>query len=89
MAGRAGRAVYRTRAWALARAEVLARAGRRCEACGRLGRLEVHHRQALENGGAPYAPDNLQALCRDCHQRAHGRREPDEWDRELARLRRP
>lgn len=42
-------------------------AGWRCEACGRSGRLEVDHKTRLEAGGAPYDPENLQALCRGCH----------------------
>ncbi len=30
--------------------------------------LDVHHRIALRDGGAPYDPDNLEALCRPCHR---------------------
>ena len=32
--------------------------------CGRAGRFEAGHIVLLEWGGAPYALDNLQALCR-------------------------
>ena len=57
--------------WERTRQRALERAGRRCERCGRPGRLEVHHKTALEDGGAPYAPDNLRVLCRDCHLAEH------------------
>ena len=43
------------------------RAGWRCEGCGRAGRLEVDHKQAVQNGGDEWDFENLQALCRGCH----------------------
>ena len=55
------------RRWALVRRLVFDRDGWRCRACNRAGRLEVHHRVALEDGGEPYALGNLCALCRPCH----------------------
>ena len=74
--------------WLEARAEALDRAGYQCERCQRPGRLEVHHREALQDGGAPYAQSNLEVLCRDCHIRASGflpvRGRP-EWQRRLKR----
>jgi 5-methylcytosine-specific restriction enzyme A len=30
---------------------------------------EVHHRQAMENGGDEYAIDNLISVCKPCHSR--------------------
>ena len=55
------------------RAEVFARAGHRCENCGRPGHqagLDPSHRIAASRGG-PWALWNLAALCRDCHRYAH------------------
>ena len=47
------------------------RAGWRCERCGAPGKLEAHHKQPLHRGGAPYALDNGECLCRGCHIRHH------------------
>ncbi len=30
---------------------------------------EVHHKVAMEDGGAPYALDNVVSTCRPCHSR--------------------
>ena len=57
--------------WRRARREVLDRDGWRCKQCGRAGRLDVHHVRALEHGGDRYTPENLAALCRACHLKAH------------------
>ena len=63
---------YRTadhRAW---RAEVIRRAGGRCEApeCGRAEpRMFADHRVELRDGGAALDPDNGQCLCGSCHTR--------------------
>ena len=69
---------------------VLARDGYRCRACGRAGRLEADHVTPLDRGGAPFDPDNMQALCRGCHiakTRAENRRpvdpERESWRRVL------
>ncbi len=44
-----------------------------CQGCGATGvALELHHR-VPEAGGGRNEPDNLLALCRPCHDRAHGR----------------
>ena len=56
------------RRWELLRQVVLDRAGWRCQACGRAGRMEVDHVRPLRHGGEPYALDNLQALCGGCHK---------------------
>lgn len=57
--------------WQRARRECFERDGWRCVSCGRAGRLECHHRTALEKGGAPYALDNLETRCKDCHIEEH------------------
>jgi len=46
---------------------VLARAGGRCQACGRGGRLDVHHVIKRSRGGSDWDLDLLVALCRRCH----------------------
>lgn len=42
-----------------------------CQACHDKGRLseatEVDHIVAIEDGGEPYDPNNLQSLCKRCH----------------------
>ena len=55
------------RRWAAVRRAVFKRDRWRCCRCGRPGRLECHHIRALADGGARYAPDNLETLCRSCH----------------------
>ena len=54
--------------WALQRLKIMARDLWRCCKCGRAGRLECDHVVPLHKNGAPYDPDNLQALCTDCHR---------------------
>ena len=53
--------------WARLRLEVLDRDKWRCVACGRRSRLEIDHRTSMNRGGDPYALENLQTLCRQCH----------------------
>ena len=48
------------RRWVAVRRQVLDRDGWRCQQCGRAGKVEVDHIEALEDGGDPWAPDNLQ-----------------------------
>ncbi|MXX24361.1 MAG: HNH endonuclease [Caldilineaceae bacterium SB0668_bin_21] len=55
------------RRWERLRRMVLDRDGWRCRSCGRAGRLEVDHIEALHLGGDPWDPDNLQSLCGGCH----------------------
>ena len=73
MAGQLARRVYQSRRWRLLRRLVLDLAGWRCQRCGRAGRLEVHHRVALAEGGAAFDPANLEAVCRPCHFGRHGK----------------
>ena len=56
--------------WRRVRREVLDRDGWRCRSCGKAaGRFEVDHVKPVVDGGAAYALDNLQPLCRPCHFR--------------------
>ena len=61
------------REWERVRRIVLARDGWRCAKCGKPGKLEVHHRRPLRDGGAAYDPDNCEAHCVRCHVEAHRR----------------
>ena len=53
--------------WAHTRFLAFNRANFRCEKCGKAGKLEAHHKVALDSGGSPYDPANVETLCRDCH----------------------
>ena len=61
---------YRSRLWKQRRAQALHRSGFRCERCGQPGRLEVHHKIRIADGGADEL-DNLECLCRRCHFAEH------------------
>jgi len=56
------------------------RAGYRCQRCGGAGRLELHHRHHVADGGVD-DPANLEVLCRRCHPSEHSSRDPArrEW----------
>lgn len=64
--------------WSRARRQVFKRDRYRCVLCGKAGRLECDHVRPLAKGGAPYDPENLRTLCRDCHIQAtaKGNRRP-------------
>jgi 5-methylcytosine-specific restriction endonuclease McrA len=51
--------------------EILERDGWRCQLCGSLRGLEVHHVQQRSHAGDDCEP-NLITLCSDCHRRIHG-----------------
>jgi len=53
--------------WQAIQSEVRLRAGWRCQACGRRGRLDVHHVIKRSHGGSDFDLDRLVALCRSCH----------------------
>jgi len=50
--------------------EILKRDGWRCQACGSLSGLEVHHIQRRSQLGSD-SDGNLITLCSDCHQAVH------------------
>jgi 5-methylcytosine-specific restriction endonuclease McrA len=53
--------------WQAIQSEARSRAGWRCQACGRRGRLDVHHVIKRSRGGSDFDLDRLVALCRACH----------------------
>ena len=53
--------------WCEIRAQVLARAQWRCQACRVRTRLEVHHVVKRAQGGSDFDLDRLVALCPACH----------------------
>ena len=63
--------VWKQARWAATRRRLFDRDGWRCQKCGRPGRLEAHHLQPLEDGGAVFALQNLLTLCRGCHIALH------------------
>lgn len=55
------------------RAQVVERAGGRCERCGRPCRQsgEAHHKVKRSQGGK-WTLENIEFICRTCHGLAHG-----------------
>jgi 5-methylcytosine-specific restriction endonuclease McrA len=51
--------------------KVLARDGWKCQACGSMQHLQVHHKQFRSHAGND-SEENLITLCNDCHKAAHG-----------------
>jgi 5-methylcytosine-specific restriction endonuclease McrA len=54
------------------RQQILRRDGWRCQSCGTMSSLEVHHRKFRSHSGAD-SEENLITLCAACHARVHGR----------------
>ena len=52
------------------RRQVLRRDGWRCQFCGTMSNLEVHHQQFRSHSGED-SEGNLITLCAACHRRAH------------------
>ena len=50
---------------------ILKAAKARCERCGTTNILTINHKKPLAQGGTNEA-ENLQILCRKCHNRFHG-----------------
>lgn len=68
---------YKSKAWLVARNIKTNATQGKCERCGAVGE-EVHHkiRLMVENVNDVYISlnqDNLELLCRDCHNDEHGR----------------
>ncbi len=54
------------------RQQILRRDGWRCQSCGAMSNLEVHHREFRSDSGAD-SEENLITLCTTCHARVHCR----------------
>jgi 5-methylcytosine-specific restriction endonuclease McrA len=52
------------------RQQILRRDGWRCQFCGTMSNLEVHHREFRSHSGAD-SDENLITLCTACHAGAH------------------
>jgi ATP-dependent DNA helicase RecQ len=52
------------------RQQILRRDGWRCQLCGTMSNLEVHHREFRSHSGSD-SEENLITLCSGCHARAH------------------
>lgn len=68
---------YKSETWKLAREIKIRKVDCRCERCGGIG-IEVHHRHRLtvdnvEDTSISINPDNLELLCKDCHNKEHRR----------------
>ena len=50
--------------------EILQRDGWRCQLCGSMRGLEVHHLQRRSQSGVD-SEDNLLTLCSGCHRKVH------------------
>ena len=53
------------------REEVLRRDNWRCQSCGAMSNLEVHHKEFRSHLGED-SEENLITLCTGCHGRVHG-----------------
>jgi 5-methylcytosine-specific restriction endonuclease McrA len=53
------------------RQEILRRDGWRCQSCGTMSNLEVHHKQLRSHSGYD-SEENLITLCSTCHASVHG-----------------
>jgi 5-methylcytosine-specific restriction endonuclease McrA len=54
------------------RQQILRRDGWRCQSCGAMSSLEVHHREFRSRLGSD-SEENLITLCTSCHATAHHR----------------
>jgi 5-methylcytosine-specific restriction endonuclease McrA len=61
--------------YASLRLQVLRRDGWRCQFCGSMSNLEVHHQQFRSHCGDD-SEENLITLCTPCHSQAHGKPMP-------------
>jgi 5-methylcytosine-specific restriction endonuclease McrA len=59
------------------RQQILRRDGWRCQSCGTMSNLEVHHREFRSHAGVD-SEENLITLCGACHARTH-RRQATNW----------
>ena len=60
--------MYARKRWAMLRRHKLS-INPICELCDRTLANEVHHKVAMEDGGAKYDLENLVSTCKPCHSR--------------------
>lgn len=74
--------LYNSQAWKRLRSSIIAARGSRCQMCGRLmlddSQLVAHHVVELtpdnvDNPRIALNPDNIQIICKDCHDVVHHR----------------
>ncbi len=68
---------YKSPAWLAARELKIVSVNSLCERCGQIG-IEVHHKERLSfdnvyDSSVSLNQDNLELLCRDCHNKEHKR----------------
>jgi 5-methylcytosine-specific restriction endonuclease McrA len=68
---------YKSENWKLARELKIMAVNGLCERCGQVG-IEVHHKERLNvenvnDVSVCLNPENLELLCRDCHNKEHKR----------------
>jgi 5-methylcytosine-specific restriction endonuclease McrA len=57
--------------YAKLRSEILRRDGWKCQLCGGMQNVEVHHKEFRSQSGED-ADENLITLCHSCHASSHG-----------------
>lgn len=57
-------------------AKRLTTAAGRCQACGKTGRLDIHHQNRNKHD---HSPENLMVLCHRCHMQEHARSGETGW----------
>lgn len=60
----------KTPEWRITRGKAYQRAGGKCQKCGNLEELQVHHLTYDHLGAEP--PEDLIVLCNACHEKEHG-----------------
>lgn len=64
--------------WFEFRERVFAARGMKCEHCGAIAHLQVHHPKYITGRKAwEYSTDEVRVLCRSCHKKEHGLDEED------------
>lgn len=79
---------YHSREWAAVRAEVLTRDAFQCQVCKRAGRLTigttVHHIIPVRvDPSKKLDPNNLETICRACHNKEHTERTKTLHDKQV------
>jgi hypothetical protein len=57
--------------WSILRSYIMALRGAACERCRRQGMLSLHHRSYIHHGREHEHLDELEYLCRECHDAEH------------------